>query len=327
MTAMRLLLFTEAGEPLESREMAEGELVIGRGEDADWRLLDPGRLLSRRHCVLRRAADRVDLTDISTNGVFLGDRRVRCLPQQPAPLLPGQSVTLGGYRLVLESDDEDQVEAPTSAGTVIRPQSPPAAPDGLLEAFCAGAGLEVSAFANEDAGQLMCALGSVYREMVEGLVALMAERTAAKRDDELELTTVGPVENNPFRWTSADRLAADLGREPRTGFLSGPSAVRASVEALAAHMAASRAGFAAALSAVMTELDPEALEGAARARSPLVGWKSTAFDDYVERFERLCRAAPRADSLFKQLYRKAYERRLREPSGVPVAAAADLQVR
>ena len=315
MTAMRLLLFTEAGEPLDSRDMAEGELVIGRGEDADWRLDDPERLLSRRHCVLHRAGDRVDLTDISTNGVFLGDRQVRCLPQQPAPLIPGQPVSLGGYRLVLESGGEDQDAAPTSAGAVIRPLSPPAAADGLLEAFCTGAGLEVSAFANEDPAQLMCTLGSVYREMVEGLVALMAERTAAKREDELELTTVGPAENNPFRWTSADRLAADLGREARTGFLSGPSAVRASVEALVAHMAASRAGFAAVLGAVMTDLDPETLEGAARARSPLVGWKSAAFDDYIERYERLCRDAPRADSPFRQLFRTVYARRLREPSG------------
>jgi predicted component of type VI protein secretion system len=318
MSPMRLLLFTEAGEPVGSRDVAEGELVIGRGEDVDWRLDDPERLLSRRHCVLRRAGDHVELTDVSTNGVFLGDRKMRCPPHQPAPLEPGQSVTLGDYRLVLERDSEERHESPTGAETLIRrprPARPPAPAEGLLEAFCAGAGLEVSALANEDPAQLMCQLGSVYREMVEGLVVLMAERTAAKRDDELELTTIGRIENNPFRWTGADRLAADLGREARTGFLSGPLAVRATVESLAAHMAASRAGFAAVLAAVMTELDPETLEGAARARSPLVGWKSAAFDDYVERYERLCRAAPRADSPFKQLFRAAYARRVREPSG------------
>ena len=112
MTAMRLSLFAATGERLGSREMTEGELVIGRGADVDWRVDDPDRYLSRRHCVLHRSGDHVDVTDISTNGVFLANRRVSGLPEHRAPLEPGQSVTLGGFRLVLERDAVNAAGAP-----------------------------------------------------------------------------------------------------------------------------------------------------------------------------------------------------------------------
>ena len=95
--------------------------------------------------------------------------------------------------------------------------TPPAQPDlspshagALLEAFCAGAGLDVTAFADEDPATIMLRLGGVYQQMVSGLAEVMRERTAVKSEYLMDHTTVRPAGNNPFRWANADRIAIDL---------------------------------------------------------------------------------------------------------------------
>ncbi len=332
-SAFRLALSTEDGVPVETRELGAGQIVIGRGEDADWRLDDPDRLLSRRHCEVRVEGGRAMLVDLSTNGVFLGDRGVRCTPNRPVPLEAGQTIVLGGYRIVVEPVEE---APPTRIAALAEPAAAPAKlppPDGeaagLLEAFCAGAGLQVSAFANEDPAALIRTLGGVYREMVAGLAALMAERTAAKGDHALEHTTVGPVDNNPFRWAKPERLMSDVLRTRQDGFLSGPTAVRASVEDLAAHLAASDAGFSAMVAAVMARLDPEVLANAvSNPRNLLVGRKAAAWDAYAAAHAALAEELALPESEVGDAFRRAYASELRQRAhkaqvaGGPVRRAA-----
>jgi hypothetical protein len=88
-------LITGAGGPRESAYVLRRPVtVIGRGEDADLRIADPGA--SRRHAELRRENDRVVLADLgSTNGTLVNGNAVGVVA-----LRPGDEITIGETVLV-----------------------------------------------------------------------------------------------------------------------------------------------------------------------------------------------------------------------------------
>ena len=88
-------LLTAAGEANESAYVLRKPVtVIGRGEEADLRLSDPG--VSRRHAELRREDDRVMVADLgSTNGTLVNGSRV-----DHAVLRAGDEITIGETVLV-----------------------------------------------------------------------------------------------------------------------------------------------------------------------------------------------------------------------------------
>ncbi|WP_037281150.1 FHA domain-containing protein, partial [Rubellimicrobium mesophilum] len=48
-----------------------GELSIGRGLEADWRLEDPDMFISRKHCIIFGGDDGFTVTDVSRGGLFV----------------------------------------------------------------------------------------------------------------------------------------------------------------------------------------------------------------------------------------------------------------
>ncbi|MCC6555717.1 MAG: FHA domain-containing protein [Polyangiaceae bacterium] len=73
-------------------------LVIGRGDGCELRLPDPS--VSARHASIRqRGADHVLIDESSTNGTFLGKRRLS--PQTPEPLRDGDLVRVGRVWLAI----------------------------------------------------------------------------------------------------------------------------------------------------------------------------------------------------------------------------------
>src|SRR5262249_50428222 len=141
-----------------------------------------------------------------------------------------------------------------------------AAPHGLtdaamLEAFCAGAGLDASSFVGEDPAQVLHRAGAIYKQMVLGLGDLLNERHSVKTDLNMDRTTVGAAGNNPFKWAPTRRVAIDLLRERKDGFLSGPAALKASFEDLRKHAVCLMAGSRASLDFVFDALAPVSVEG------------------------------------------------------------------
>ncbi|TCO78108.1 FHA domain protein [Plasticicumulans lactativorans] len=79
------------------RTLAEGTLSIGRAVGNDWVLPDPELVISGRHCLIQAHGGDYYVTDTSTNGVFIGGRRLgRGNSQQ---LRQGDALTLGDYEL------------------------------------------------------------------------------------------------------------------------------------------------------------------------------------------------------------------------------------
>jgi predicted component of type VI protein secretion system len=340
MVTLRLFHQTDPFRQLEARDLDEGELAIGRDPSADWTIPDPDMAVSRLHCVIARRDGRLTLRDTSANGVFLGARRDRLPRGEIAAIEAGETLRLGDFLIVVEppaaalpAEAETDFDAPfhrpmlqpgeLDADALATPSdwaipAPEAAACGpnqgsLLEAFCAGAKLDASAFAGEDPEQVMRRLGAVYQQMVLGLGDLMSERTSVKAEYRLGRTTVRAEGNNPFKWAPPHRVAVDLLRPRDDGFLTGPAAAKASFEDLKKHLLCMLAGTRAAVGATIDSLAPEPLEERARSQSFRMNRTGAAWAEYLKLHADVSREArDNPDSAINRAFRASYERRLQE---------------
>ncbi|HYI83786.1 MAG TPA: type VI secretion system-associated FHA domain protein TagH [Acetobacteraceae bacterium] len=98
----RVLVLTLDGTG-ESRQLASGALSVGRGQDNDWALVDPGPTptVSRRHCRFAFGPDGATVTDLgSTNGTRVDGRALA--PRTPASLRGGETIEVGARRMFVE---------------------------------------------------------------------------------------------------------------------------------------------------------------------------------------------------------------------------------
>lgn len=83
---------------LETRVVEGYEFTLGRGQDADWSLLDPEtNILSRRHCMLSQEDGDWWLLDMSGNGTFLNHEREPIGDGGKRRLRDGDRIRLGAY--------------------------------------------------------------------------------------------------------------------------------------------------------------------------------------------------------------------------------------
>jgi type VI secretion system protein ImpI len=97
---MSLILTLEhSPRPQAVRQMrlVEGELVIGRSADADWRIDDPDMYISRAHCTISCVRGQYVVTDTSSGGLFIDGSRTPLGLGNSAPLHDGARLQLGNY--------------------------------------------------------------------------------------------------------------------------------------------------------------------------------------------------------------------------------------
>ncbi|MDF2640777.1 MAG: signal peptide protein [Pseudomonas sp.] len=86
------------------KSMDMGVMAIGRGQENDWVLPDPERLVSQKHCVIQHKDGRYYLTDLSTNGVELVNTGIRLRRGQSEPLQDGEIIRIGEYEIAARID-------------------------------------------------------------------------------------------------------------------------------------------------------------------------------------------------------------------------------
>lgn len=84
---------------VSEKTMESGVMAIGRGQDNDWVLPDPERLVSSKHCVIEYKNGRYCITDNSTNGVELVNAGVRLRRGDSEPLENGEVIRIGDYEI------------------------------------------------------------------------------------------------------------------------------------------------------------------------------------------------------------------------------------
>lgn len=288
-----LQLFDEADavQPVDVRLLASGTLAIGRDPATDWTISDPDCVLSRKHCEVHAAPGELAITPLGANGVCDATTGERLPIGQRTSLALPAALTMGRFRMVVTLAPHTAMSGVDAGSTMIL--TPPLghsvevpsewsdAPDvvarcdgTLLEAFCEGAGLDPSLLSAEEPEVIMRRAGALYRQMVLGIGDLMAERDNARARFRMTRTTIAGEGNNPFKWAPTQRLAIDLLMTGSAGFLSGPTALKASFTDLKRHLVATFAGFQGSMRAAIDAFDPASLEEAARQRAGL--FKSSA---------------------------------------------------
>lgn len=337
MYILRLFDRNDPFRQIDARPLDTGELTIGRDPSADWMIADPDRALSRLHCALAVAENGLLLRDTSANGVFLGDRPERLPPGEPVPLAERDSFRLGRFTILVDRSAEemsagepygfstcinlpmfaeaDAVDASVpsdwAGGEASETRPAPHRDASLLEAFCEGARLDASSFSGEDPAEVMRRLGAVYRQMVLGIGDLMSDRRTIRSEYRMDRTTVGAVDNNPFKWAPTQRIALDLLRSRDDGFLTGPEALKASFVDLKKHLLCMEAGSRAALAATIDGLAPAPIEAGVKG-SVLKSRAAAAWELYVQRHGEFARQSPeRDDGPIARAFRAAYDARLR----------------
>lgn len=288
MYMLRLFDETDLTHPIDARLLRDGMLRIGRDPSSDWPIPDPDREISRSHCELSADSTSVMLRSTGTNGVFDDDSGVRHPDHVAVRLAMPSTLRIGRYRLVIAAaphealgaggENRTLVMTPPLGDSTIVPSEWSDAPapvrrfseGSLLEAFCEGAGLDVSLLSHEDPTEVMRRAGAVYRQMVLGVGDLMGERDRAKARYHLTRTTISGAGNNPFKWAPTQRLAIDLLLSGSNGFLSGPTALRASFQDIKRHLMATFSGLQASLRAAIDSFDPEHIDGAIADRASLL---------------------------------------------------------
>ncbi|OBY03500.1 type VI secretion protein [Rhizobium leguminosarum bv. trifolii] len=102
---MSLILTLEQSpqqQAVRQMRLVEGELVIGRSADADWRIDDPDMYISRAHCTIACVHGRYEVTDTSSGGLFIDGSRVPLGSGNSAPLHDGARLQLGNYIVRVE---------------------------------------------------------------------------------------------------------------------------------------------------------------------------------------------------------------------------------
>lgn len=92
-----------AGGNLRNVEIGAAPFSIGRSESCGLAVQDEQGAISRMHCELREQDGQLVLTDLSSNGTFVGSRGNRLVRGQPTPLPNSVTLFLGGAQIDLKA--------------------------------------------------------------------------------------------------------------------------------------------------------------------------------------------------------------------------------
>lgn len=135
----------------------------------------------------------------------------------------------------------------------------------FVTAFCNGAGLPPDLFGEVDASQLAHTLGQAVRQVSTHVMMALQDRAAARQfAGSNERTEQGVQDNNPLKFLPDSGQAVEaMFLRPRPGFLIGAAGLDEALADLRLHQAALFAALRPALSRLLADLAPAAIEAEA----------------------------------------------------------------
>eukprot|EP01037_Dinobryon_pediforme_P013632 gene13632-13747_t len=291
-----------AGNAVQSSgqtRLESGQLVIGRGEEADLRINNP--FVSRKHCTIAGNGAAWQIADHSSTGTMLNGQRL----QGPQPLHHGDVIALGDIQIavrieagaplaqpvagaaLLNLDSWGQpaaspapVQATATAFTAPHPSAAPQSAAPTLDVLLQAAGLPRGSVPLDDAA-LARALGMIVRAALAGMAGLAQERQAAHRD----LKLADSAATNPVLSGGApEAVLARLLALPGTG---ASDALAAATAAITAHQRAALGAWQGTFAATLDHFAPDAI--LQRASGDAAAWQAYARafagrDGFVETF-------------------------------------------
>lgn len=186
----------------------------------------------------------------------------------------------------------------------------------LLQAFCAGAGIEASHMPALTPA-LMQDIGGVLRAAIEGTLQLIAVRATTKHELRAAVTVIQARGNNPLKFApDASSGIEQLLRPTMRGFLAGPAAMTDAMNDLVGHSIGTVAGMRSALEGMLGRFAPQELESKLVGQSFLdsvlpMNRKAKLWELYLQHFETIREEAQEDfHTLFGKAFLAAYEQQL-----------------
>jgi type VI secretion system protein ImpI len=186
----------------------------------------------------------------------------------------------------------------------------PRAGGDLLARIAAGAGVSPEVFASRDPGEVAEEIGTILREVVEGLSQLLKARAAAKvLARSTNRTMISAVDNNPLKFVPMPEEAIEIMfARRRAGYLDARRSIAESFADLNIHEFATYAAMQKALLRLLEDLSPEAIEKKVP-QSTFGSRKAKAWDTYVTAWEAKAEAHENGMlDVFLAYFADAYEK-------------------
>ena len=103
-----ILTLEQAPHPQKQTEMrySGGNLVIGRGTDADWTINDPDMFVSRAHCTISGSDGEYAVTDSSRGGLFVDGADMALGAGKTTDLRDGTRIRMGDFVFAARIEDD-----------------------------------------------------------------------------------------------------------------------------------------------------------------------------------------------------------------------------
>lgn len=181
--------------------------------------------------------------------------------------------------------------------------------DRLFDLLLESIGVSPSSVANgSNEEQIVRLIGKMFREMVEGLMALLMSRAELKSQFRMSVTTIRPAENNPLKFSvsTTDALKALL-TPGQQGFLNPVDAVHDGFNDVSNHQLAMIAGIQASMTQMFKNFEPERFakqsEGGVFSNKDAKSWEL-----YSKSYQRLVSEA--TEEFFGDTFVDAYAKQM-----------------
>jgi type VI secretion system protein ImpI len=140
--------------------------------------------------------------------------------------------------------------------------SSPGGSDAILRAIATGAGVSPDVFLQRPAGDVAAEIGMVLRTVIEELALLLKARAAAKvLAKSGNRTMISAVDNNPLKFVPRpEEVLEIMFAKQRAGYLDAKHSIDEAFRDLKTHEFATYAAMQKALSRLLEDLSPDAIE-------------------------------------------------------------------
>ena len=237
-------------------------------------------------------------------------------PPTPTPRRPGwDSKTDSSWEDISPVPAQDRPPGVAAAAALASPVFADAAPEAFVRQLAKAAGLPEDVLAQKDPGELAAQIGTVLRLVAENLMQLLNARRQAKRlARSSSHTTVQAIDNNPLKFcpSAPDALRIMFG-PATTSYLDAHHAIDQGFEDLKAHQIKTYSAMQQALTMLMADFNPRAIEkdtdeGRGIA-GLLVSRKAKLWDAYEARWQdKIARGGGGPIEAFMSYFAEAYDR-------------------
>lgn len=179
----------------------------------------------------------------------------------------------------------------------------------LLSIFFKAAGVEdISSLPIEKYPELMRTVGTLFRELIAGLMTILKGRAELKAQIRVPVTILRPTENNPLKFSPGiDEALKLLLTENPSGFIDAVEAVREGYQDVMQHQLAITAGVQASLMNVLKRFDPQQFEKKFQ-EGIVIQKRAKCWDSYSQAYGEIVKEA--LENFFSEAFAQAYEDQL-----------------